>query len=142
MTEAEAVATSTSAVSQDIQQVAPRLDTVSFAVYTGWDEPDTALPVDDKGIVGTIVFLKNSVMVWFGWGQLQPAANVAVSAGSDTTATTRSVGQGMCRMYYYILSFHVRALCIVHSYSLPFNNINTHQIEYLINQRLILTWVR
>jgi hypothetical protein len=87
----------------DVQQEAPRLDTVSFAVslpaavWSSWDEPETtrSLPGDERGIVGTIVFMKKSVMIWFGWGQLVPEETDGAATATDTTPNiTRSVGRG------------------------------------------------
>lgn len=102
--------------SSSVQQVAPpRLDTISFAVslpaavWSSWDEPETtrSLPGDERGIVGTIVFMKKSVMIWFGWGQLVPeVAGTTTTTTTDDTAgatddaiptssmTTRAVGRG------------------------------------------------
>jgi hypothetical protein len=94
-----------------VQQEAPRLNTISFAValpaavWSSWDEPETtrslSLPGDERGIVGTIVFIQKSVMIWFGWGQLVPLPDGMDSNTDATTSTdaiptsmTRSVGQG------------------------------------------------
>jgi hypothetical protein len=107
MTEATATAAvAATATTSSVQQDAPRLDTVSFAVslpssvWSAWDEPETArsLPGDERGIVGTIVFLKKSVMIWFGWGQLVPVPEKTNDTAATTTDAipnmTRSVGQG------------------------------------------------
>jgi hypothetical protein len=92
-----------------MQQEAPRLDTVSFAVslpaavWSAWDEPETtrSLPGDERGIVGTIIFMKKSAMIWFGWGQLVPVPDgttAATTADATPTNMTRSVGQGTLSM--------------------------------------------
>lgn len=94
----------------------PRMEILSFAValppsiVQGWDEP----PIDDdsnsgilgligsnQGIVGTIVLLKTSVMIWFGWGQLetkQQDAAVASEKGMEHTRS-RSIGAGRYHSY-------------------------------------------
>lgn len=100
------VATATSS-SMDVQREAPRLDTVSFAVslpasvWSTWNEPETtrSLPGDERGIVGTIVFMKKSVMIWFGWGQLVPDTATIPGAADGTIPAnmTRSVGRGTLR---------------------------------------------
>jgi hypothetical protein len=101
MTEA---ATTVVETTSSVQQEAPRLDTVSFAVslpaaiWSSWDEPETtrSLPGDKRGIVGTIVFMKKSVMIWFGWGQLVPVPE-AVDGTAIPTCMTQSVGRGTLR---------------------------------------------
>jgi hypothetical protein len=106
MTEA-ATAAVVATSSIDVQQEAPRLDTVSFAVslpaavWSSWDEPETtrSLPGDERGIVGTIIFMKKSVMIWFGWGQLVPVSEETDGAATTdaTPDMTRSVGRGTLR---------------------------------------------
>jgi hypothetical protein len=102
MTEAASAAVVATS-SMDVQQEAPRLDTISFAVslpaavFSSQNEPETtrSLPGDERGIVGTIVFMKKSVMIWFGWGQLVPEETDGAATTTDATPNmTRSVGRG------------------------------------------------
>jgi hypothetical protein len=98
--EPNSTTTTAAAAAAELVQVSDhaRIETVAFAVplpdtiYQGWDEPAVALAArlshESKGIVGTIVFMKKSAMVWFGWGELQPVA-------SAEKPSTGSVGQGM-----------------------------------------------
>ena len=100
----------------DVVPMDPRMEISSFAVelpstiLQGLDEPDisNSIRLGDKGMVGTIVYLKKSVMIWFGWGQLElgrrsnNAADDSTSSDSPTTTgttttttiTTRTVGSG------------------------------------------------
>lgn len=67
-----------------------RLDIDSFAVELPQEPAAAAAVGNHRGVVGTIVFLKKSAMVWFGWGDLQKGAADA----STSTAKNASVGSG------------------------------------------------
>lgn len=66
-------------ISQDVEEVSPRIQVLHFAVglpptaLRGFDEPAPRVPVHagDVGVVGTITLLNKSAMIWFGWGRLQ-----------------------------------------------------------------------
>jgi hypothetical protein len=117
----------------------PPLEILSFGValppstFQAWEEPEVKSTTNDdsggdnlentqrvlaaaallnqQGIVGTIVILKNAVMIWFGWGRLirqeasedasitplPPPSNSATSGGGVT------VGSGT--LYYYFHFF-------------------------------------
>jgi hypothetical protein len=76
----------------------PRTEILSFAValpaesMRGLDEPSVRTGVElmgGHGVVGTIVVLKKSIMIWLGWGNLQQGT------GSATTVNqSRLVGGG------------------------------------------------
>ena len=61
----------------------------STIIVQGQEEELATAPdlENDRGIVGTITIMGNSVMVWFGWGQL-------VSSSNTPTTSNSSVGTG------------------------------------------------
>jgi hypothetical protein len=83
---------------------------LSSSILEGFDDEPTTSPShhhipmvlqDDVGIVGTITILKNSAMIWMGWGniqqhspQQQPAASGIPNMGQLVVAMPRTSYQG------------------------------------------------
>ena len=76
---------------------------LSSSVLQGFDEPPSNVPMmqDDTGIVGTITMLKNSAMIWMGWGniqqhsqQQQPPASGVPNMGQLVVAMPRTTYKG------------------------------------------------
>jgi len=70
----------------------------------GWDEPiledkEQVLPPTGIGgevvVVGTITMMKQSAIIWFGWGKIQPGGN---GDKKESEATTNIVGKGVPSM--------------------------------------------
>jgi hypothetical protein len=79
----------------------PRMDISSFAVILppsalqDLDEPPVAsVDLGNQGIVGTIAVMKSSIMIWFGWGQLEMREN---TEEDEAPSQTRSIGTGTFR---------------------------------------------
>ena len=81
----------------------PGIRCVPFAValesstLQGLDEPSSesrkvSALVGNNGVVGTILFLNNSIIVWVGWGKVDTTTTTTSSSSSSTTAAGGSGG--------------------------------------------------
>lgn len=70
--------------------------TLSSSTLEALDEPQTSARkvsalVGNNGVVGTILFLKNSIIVWVGWGKID---SKTTNSTNEATAKTTVVGSG------------------------------------------------
>ena len=90
-----------------VHEEAPRIPVIPFAIslpkstLQNFDDPtpkgDVMALMGDNGIVGSIVLLQNSVMVWVGWGKLDVSSRgdeelllkKAIASESGTTNKTK-----------------------------------------------------
>jgi len=89
----------------------PRIITIPFAVkipasalQDGDEAPtlkrDAVALMGDNGIVGTIVFLRNAVNVWVGWGKLD-----LMSGEKDAAQAVDCFGKGRVDVMIFFKSF-------------------------------------
>ena len=73
--------------------------TMSSSALQGLDEPQSTARrvsalVGNNGVVGTILFLQNSIIVWVGWGKVD--SKTANSPNDSVVEKTSVVGSGKC----------------------------------------------
>jgi hypothetical protein len=98
--------TSENVQEEDIIEISPpQIPVIPFAValptstLQSWDDPsppkgNAVSLMGDNGIVGSIVLLNNSVMVWVGWGTLQLPSSSLLFPGLPTTIPDSNSGFG------------------------------------------------
>jgi hypothetical protein len=88
-----------------VKEVEPTLEHTAFAVrlpaaiFQGRGEPEVnpamAAILHDTGVVGTVLVMRKSLMIWFGWGklELEGQGNLA-STGQSMFPTTSLATRG------------------------------------------------
>ena len=85
--------------------------TMSSSTLQGFDEPQptarkVSALVGNNGVVGTILFLQNSIIVWVGWGKVD--SKTVNSPKDSVAAKTSTVGSG--KHHHENLSFFEQSM--------------------------------
>ena len=75
---------------------------LSSSTIQGFDEPESSTRkvsalVGNNGVVGTILFLNNSIIVWVGWGKVD-TTSTSSSSTTSTAAASAVIGSGIPEM--------------------------------------------